>query len=51
MNFLLLQKKETDELTNDLEDFSLTKKKKKKPVNIEELDNVSYLANKTFVIT
>jgi len=32
-------KKETDELANDLEDFSLTKKKKKKPVNIDDLDN------------
>lgn len=32
-------KKETDDLANDLEDFSLTKKKKKKPVNLEELDN------------
>ncbi|XP_063685294.1 eukaryotic translation initiation factor 2 subunit 2-like isoform X1 [Bolinopsis microptera] len=32
-------KKETDELANDMEDFSLAKKKKKKPVNIDELDN------------
>jgi hypothetical protein len=37
------QKKETDELANDFDDFSLTKKKKKKPVNIDDLDNVSVL--------
>ena len=27
-----------------MEDFSLAKKKKKKPVNIDELDNVSLIA-------
>lgn len=31
-------KKETDDLANDLEDFSLTKKKKKKPVSIDDLE-------------
>lgn len=40
MNFKL-QKKETDELTNDIEDFSLSKKKPKKPaVNLDDMNDV-----------